>query len=99
MSAHRRKRGGALVTVRPRSGGPGYDAGHLPPRIRLVAASPTLIPCIRGSEIAGAFLDGVNVKAVGLMLAVTWQLGRAAVVDPLTGGIGALSALFSFTFG
>jgi chromate transporter len=63
------------------------------PGFLFVAASRPLIPRIRGSRIAGAFLDGVNVGAVALMIAVTWQLSRAAVVDSLTGGIAALSAV------
>jgi chromate transporter len=29
-------------------------------------------------------LDGVNVASFGLMAAVTWQLGQASLVDPLT---------------
>ena len=62
------------------------------PGFIFVAASRPLIPRIRSSKIAGAFLDGVNVGAVALMLAVTFQLGRAAVVDPLTAGIAAVSA-------
>ena len=68
------------------------------PGFLLVAASRPLIPRIRASKIAGAFLDGVDVAAVGLMIAVTWQLSRAAVVDSLTGGIAALSALFLIYF-
>jgi chromate transporter len=63
------------------------------PGFLFVAASRPLIPRIRGSKIAGAFLDGVNVGAVALMIAVTWQLSRAAVVDSLTGGIAAFSAV------
>jgi chromate transporter len=63
------------------------------PGFLFVAASRPLIPRIRSSKIAGAFLDGVNVGAVALMIAVTWQLSRAAVVDSLTGGIAALSAV------
>jgi chromate transporter len=63
------------------------------PGFLLVAASRPLIPRLRGSKIGGAFLDGVNVGAVGLIIAVTWQLGRAAVVDPLTAAIAALSGL------
>jgi chromate transporter len=63
------------------------------PGFFLVAASRPLIPRIRGSKIAGAFLDGVNVGAVGLIVAVTWQLGRAAVVDTVTGGMAALSTI------
>jgi chromate transporter len=68
------------------------------PGFLLVAASRPLIPRIRGSKVAGAFLDGVNAAAVGLMIAVTWQLSRAAMVDSLTGAIAALSALFLIYF-
>jgi chromate transporter len=68
------------------------------PGFLLVAASRPLIPRIRGSKIAGAFLDGVNVGAVGLIIAVTWQLGRAAVVDSMTGAIATLSALLLIYF-
>jgi chromate transporter len=68
------------------------------PGFLLVAASRPLIPRIRGSNIAGAFLDGVNVAAVGLMIAVTWQLSRAAVVDSLSGSVAALSALLLIFF-
>jgi len=68
------------------------------PGFVLVAASRPLIPRVRDSKIAGAFLDGVNVAAVGLMIAVTWQLGRAAVVDSMTGGIAALSAIILIYF-
>jgi chromate transporter len=63
------------------------------PGFLFVAASRPLIPRIRSSKIAGAFLDGVNVGAVALMIAVTWQLSRAAMVDSLTGGIAAVSAV------
>jgi chromate transporter len=68
------------------------------PGFLLVAASRPLIPRIRSSPLAGGFLDGVNVAAVGLMLAVTWQLSRAAVVDSLTAGIAALSAILLIYF-
>ena len=68
------------------------------PGFLLVAASRPLIPRIRGSKITGAFLDGVNVAAVGLMITVTSQLGRAAIVDSLTGGVAIPSALFLICF-
>ncbi|HEU0167007.1 MAG TPA: chromate efflux transporter [Chloroflexota bacterium] len=42
---------------------------------------------IQGSAAARAFLDGVNVAALGLMAGVTYQLARAAVIDPLTAAI------------
>jgi chromate transporter len=63
------------------------------PGFIFVAASRPLIPRIRESKFAGPFLDGVNVGAVALMIAVTWQLSRAAVVDFPTSGLAALSAL------
>src|SRR5205814_1276275 len=47
------------------------------PSFVFVAASRPLLPRLRGSRRAAAFLDGVNVAALGLMAAVTWQLGRA----------------------
>ena len=63
------------------------------PGFLFVAASRPLIPRIRASKIAGAFLDGVNVGAVALMIAVTWQLSRPALVDLPTAAIGMASAI------
>jgi chromate transporter len=63
------------------------------PSFVFVAASRPLIPRIRRSRVAGAFLDGVNVGALALMAAVTLQLSRAALVDITTVLIGAISAL------
>jgi len=54
------------------------------PAFLLVAISGPLVPRIRKSKPAGAFLDGVNVASLALMAAVTWELGRASLVDPLT---------------
>jgi chromate transporter len=68
------------------------------PSFFFVAVSNPLIPRLRKSAFAGALLDGVNVAALGLMAAVTWELGREAIVDPLTIGLGlaALVALSRF---
>jgi chromate transporter len=73
-------------------------AGIFLPGFIFVAASRPLIPWIRRSKIAAAFLDGVNVGAVALMIAVTWQLSRASLVDFPTGAIAALSALVLIYF-
>ena len=62
------------------------------PAFLLVAASGPLIPRIRESKIAGAFLDGVIVASLALMAQVTWQLARASIVDVLTAVIAAASA-------
>jgi chromate transporter len=54
------------------------------PSFIFVALSGPLIPRIRRSALAGAFLDGVNASSLALMAAVTVQLGRSAMIDPLT---------------
>lgn len=61
------------------------------PAFLFVAASHPVIPRLRRSPWAGAFLDGVNIASLGLMAAVTWQLGRAALVDPLTVALALLA--------
>jgi chromate transporter len=66
------------------------------PAFLLVAASGPLVPRIRRSKIAGAFLDGVNVGSLALMGEVTWQLGRTSLVDVTTVvlALASLGALF-----
>jgi chromate transporter len=66
------------------------------PAFFFVAVSGPLVPRIRRSALAGAFLDGVNVAALALMLVVTSQLGRAAVVDLVTLALTLISAFILF---
>jgi chromate transporter len=73
-------------------------AGIFLPSFVLVALSGPLIPRIRRSATAGAFLDGVNVASLALMAVVTWQLGRAALVDPPTVALAALAGLALIRF-
>ena len=61
------------------------------PAFVFVALSGPLVPCIRRSAAAGAALDGVNVASLALMAVVAWQLGRAALVDPLTVALALLA--------
>jgi len=68
------------------------------PGFLLVAISGPLIPRIRRSRLAGAILDGIIVASLALMGVVTWQLGRAALIDPLTIAIACLSAVLLFAF-
>jgi len=68
------------------------------PAFVLVAASGHLIPRIRRSALAGAFLDGVIVGSLALMGVVAWQLGRAAIVDFTTVAIALVSAILLFRF-
>jgi len=68
------------------------------PSFIFVALSAWLVPRLRRSPLAGAFLDGVNVAALALMLAVTWELGRVAIIDPPTLALALLSALLLLRF-
>ncbi|MFN8502177.1 chromate efflux transporter [Kouleothrix sp.] len=79
--------GAALATV-----------GIFLPSFVFVAAVNPLIPLLRRSPWMGGFLDGVNVAALGLMAAVLWELGRAAVVDWPTALLAAAAAVLLFRF-
>ena len=68
------------------------------PSFLFVAASAWLAPRIRRAPLAGAFLDGVNVAALALMIAVTAQIARAALVDRVTFTIALLSAALLLRF-
>jgi chromate transporter len=78
------------------AGGPGAavaTAGIFAPAFFFVAISGPLIPRLRRSPVAGGFLDGVNAASLALMAVVTWELGRAAIVDVPTAILAAASAL------
>ncbi len=62
------------------------------PAFIFVALSSPLIPKLRASPLAGAFLDGVNVASLALMAVVTWQLGTSALVDGLTIALTVIAA-------
>ena len=68
------------------------------PAFLLVAVSGPLVPYIRRSATAGAFLDGVNVASLALMAVVSYQLGRSSIVDSLTAGLAITSAIFLLRF-
>ena len=68
------------------------------PAFILVAVSGPLIPLLRRSATAGAFLDGVNVASLALMAAVSYQLGRSAIVDWVTIGLAIASAVLLLRF-
>lgn len=73
-------------------------AGIFLPAFFFVAVSGPLVPLIRRSPVAGAFLDGVNVASLALMAVVTSQLGAAALVDLLTVISAAISAVLLVRF-
>lgn len=62
------------------------------PAFIFVALSSPLIPKLRASPLAGAFLDGVNIASLALMAVVTWQLGASALVDWLTLALAGIAA-------
>jgi len=68
------------------------------PSFILVALSGPLIPRLRRSRAAGAFLDGVNVASLALMATVTWYLGRSALTDVVTVLLACASAFLLLKF-
>jgi chromate transporter len=68
------------------------------PAFIFVALSGPLIPRLRASRAAGAFLDGVNVASLALMAVVTAQLARTAIVDLPTCGLAVTATLLLVRF-
>lgn len=66
------------------------------PAFVFVAASGPLVPRLRRSAVAGAFLDGVNVASVALMAVVAVRLGRSALVDGVTVVLAVAAAALLF---
>jgi chromate transporter len=73
--------GGALVAT----------LGIFLPAFVFVALSGPLLPRLRASPRAAAFLDGINVASLALMVVVTVQLGSAALVDVPTVALGVVA--------
>lgn len=82
----------------------GYLVGGMPgallatlgiflPSFVFVALSGPLVPQLRRQPWTAVVLDGVNAAALGLMVAITLELGRQALIDPAT----ALVALVALT--
>ena len=78
--------GAALATI-----------GIFAPGFLFVAVSQPLIPKLRASPLTAALLDGVVVASLGLMAAVTWHLGRAAIVDVPTSVLALVAGAFLVT--
>ena len=80
-------RGAGLATV-----------GMFIPAFGYVAATANVLPRLRKSPTASAFLDGVNAAAVALMALVGFQFARESVLSPLAALIAAVSAVLAFRF-
>jgi len=87
----------------------GYLVGGLPgalvatvavflPSFVFVAIVYPFVPRLRQSPWTSAFLDGANAAAVGLMIAVTWQLGVTSIVDILTAALALVAAVLLIRF-
>lgn len=69
----------------------------LPSFVLILVISPWVAK-LRSSIWASGFLDGVNGASIGLMAAVTYTLGRAAIVDWLTMLVALLGSIAIFRF-
>jgi chromate transporter len=63
------------------------------PSFVFVAITNPLIPRMRQSAWLSSLLDGVNVAAIGLMAAVTIELGGSALVDGVTVVLAGIAAI------
>lgn len=68
------------------------------PGFILVALSGPLIPRLRRSRVVAAALDGVVAGSLALMAVVTWQLGKASIVDWTTLAVFGASLIVLLRF-
>ena len=80
------------------SGAAVATAGIFLPAFVLVAASGPLIPRIRQSPAASAFLDGVIAASLALMGVVSWQLARVSLIDIPTVILAAVALFLLLRF-
>ena len=81
------------------AGAPGAllaTVGIFLPAFVFVTLTGPVIPRLRNSPTLAGVLDGANVVSLALMAGVTWQLGRAVVVEPIPAliSLAALALLF-----
>jgi chromate transporter len=80
------------------AGAAAATAGIFLPAFFFVAVSGPLVPRLRRSKSAAAFLDGVNAASLALMGVVTWHLSSSAVRDLPTAALAVGSALLLFRY-
>jgi chromate transporter len=61
------------------------------PSFLFVGLLTKLTDRLRSSEWTSALLDGLNAAAFALMAGVSYELGRTAIIDPLTAGIAVVT--------
>ena len=72
--------------------------GMFVPAFSYVAVTANVLPRVRKSPNAAAFLDGVNAAAVALMALVGFQFARETATSPLAVVILAVAAVLVFRF-
>jgi chromate transporter len=72
--------------------------GIFVPAFVFVGISGPIVPRLRRSPTAGAFLDGVNVASLALMTVAIVELGRDAIVDLPAIGLAVVSAVLLIGF-
>jgi chromate transporter len=65
------------------------------PSFLFVALLNPLVKIMRKSDIFGSFLDGVNVAAIAIILAISYALGKEAIIDWKTILIAIISLVFT----
>jgi chromate transporter len=68
------------------------------PAFVFVAVTAPYVGRLRRSPTFSGMLDGVNVASLALMAGVTWQLGRATVVDAFSASIGVAALVLLVRF-
>jgi chromate transporter len=87
----------------------GYLTGGIPgallatlamflPGFVFVAVTHPWLDKLRSSKAGSSFLNGVNFAALGLLAGVTFEVGRTALVDPLTIGVGLIAMILLVLF-
>jgi chromate transporter len=72
--------------------------GMFLPAFVLVALVRPWVTNLRRSPQVSGFLDGVNVASLGLIVVVTWQLGRTAIVDWVSALVAIASCIVVFRY-
>lgn len=73
-------------------------AGIFLPAFIFVAISIPIIPRLRNNPTMSKLLDGVIIASLALMLSVAWDLGVAAIIDPITALLAVISAVLIFRY-
>jgi chromate transporter len=73
-------------------------AGIFLPSFLFVLLLNPIVPKLRKSALASGFLDAVNISAVGIMVAVTFNLCQNILIDWRAWTIALISVLVTFAF-